>query len=51
MKIVDERETQKAATTTTKKSNKDTKEQEETEAIVKGSEPNDQGLQLTYIYS
>ena len=37
MKIVDERETQKATETTTK-TNKDRKEQGGTEAIVKGSE-------------
>ena len=39
MKIVDERETQKTITATTK--NKDRKEQGGTEAIVKGSELND----------
>ena len=37
MKIVDERETQK----TTKKTNKDRKEQGGTETILKGSELND----------
>ena len=42
MKIVDEREMQKATTTTTKKpTNKDRKEQGGTEAIAKGSELND----------
>ena len=39
MKIVDEREMQKATTTTTK--NKDRKEQGGKEAITKGSELND----------
>ena len=42
MKIVDERETQKTITKKTKqKTNKDRKEQGQTEAIVKGSELND----------
>ena len=42
MKIVDERETQKTTTKKQKqKTNKDRKEQGQTEAIVKGSELND----------
>ena len=49
MKIVDERETQKTTTTTKtkQKTNKDRKEQGQTEAIVKGSELNDFAVHLS----